>query len=513
LSNPHRLTLVVRPDPAQEARDAAAEASRLAAMVQTLSGPDQERLLRGARAFKEYQVAPDKADEIARIPSLSRSDIPAEVERIPREDSRTAGGTPLTLHDIFTNEIVYLDLVFPTHALTGELSLLLPLFGRAVTGMGLPGIPYHRVALDLFRLTGGFSASLDAGGIAGKPDEFGQFMFFRTRSLRPFLTEAVDLVARLLSSTDFRDLPRLRDLLLELRNDMKSALIPGGHQFAMLRAASMISESVAKEEEWRGITQLLFLDRISADLDRELPRIAESLENIRSRLLVRPLLAANATAVAAVFPEISAAVDSLAGQLPVSGRLPVSGQLPPSGRPPGSGQLPVAGSGSDGGPSSVSSGGGISTLRGESLVASASVGYVARAMRGFRFEHPLNGPVAVLGHLLSTGYLLEKVRMEVLTGTRTSPPLFAHSETDCASWSPAPWKPRKWTRRSSGPWDVKTARWTPGRRVSCPCSDRCTGSRTRPARPGAPPFCPSTGAASPRQPVSSSSTPRAALPR
>ncbi len=58
------------------------------------------------------------------------------------------------------------------------------------------------------------------------------------------------------------------------------------------------------------------------------------------------------------------------------------------------------------------SGAGSPEARGESLVASASVGYVARAIPGFRFEHPLNGPVAVLGHLLSTGYLWEKVRME-----------------------------------------------------------------------------------------------------
>jgi hypothetical protein len=29
-----------------------------------------------------------------------------------------------------------------------------------------------------------------------------------------------------------------------------------------------------------------------------------------------------------------------------------------------------------------------------------------------RYENPLNGPCAVLGHLLSTGYLWEKVRME-----------------------------------------------------------------------------------------------------
>jgi hypothetical protein len=53
-----------------------------------------------------------------------------------------------------------------------------------------------------------------------------------------------------------------------------------------------------------------------------------------------------------------------------------------------------------------------SALKAESLVASAAVGYVARAIPGIRFDHPLSGPVAVLGHLLSTGYLWEKVRME-----------------------------------------------------------------------------------------------------
>ena len=37
---------------------------------------------------------------------------------------------------------------------------------------------------------------------------------------------------------------------------------------------------------------------------------------------------------------------------------------------------------------------------------------MARALQGVRYEDPLNGPLSVLGHLLSTGYLWEKVRME-----------------------------------------------------------------------------------------------------
>ena len=233
----------------------------MAAAVARMTPAERDATLRDARAFKQYQLAPDSPEDLARIPSLRRADIPVNVERIPHQDTKTPFGVPLALHDIFTNEIIYVDFAFPTGSLEGEMSLLLPLFGRAVCGMGLPGRPYHEVALDLFRLTGGFSASLDAGGIAGRPGSLGSSRSSAPRCLRHTLADALDLAARLLASADFSDHGRLRDILLELRNDMKSALIPGGHQFAMLRAAGMISDSVAKEEQWRGVTQVLFLER------------------------------------------------------------------------------------------------------------------------------------------------------------------------------------------------------------------------------------------------------------
>jgi Zn-dependent M16 (insulinase) family peptidase len=386
VSNPHRLTLVVRPDAGQEERDAAAEKARIAAVVGRMSATERKAVLSDARAFRDYQAAPDSPASLALIPSLRRGDIPPNVERIPIEQTRTPSGIPVALHDIFTNEIVYLDLAFPTDGLSGDLSLLLSLFGRAVCGMGIPGMRYDQVALELSRLTGGFSAFLDAGGVVGQPERFGQFIFFRTRCLRQNLREASRLVAQLLAAADFRDTARLRDILLELRNDMKSSLIPAGHQYAMLRAAAMLSPSVAREEEWRGVTQLLFLERIAGDVDGQLPRIIESLEKIRSALMVRPLLIANATSAGDCFAEILQAVEELAARLPAGG---AAATEPPAARA----DRPVG-------------------ATAESLVASASVGYVARAVPGFRFEHPLNGPVAVLGHLLSTGYLWEKVRME-----------------------------------------------------------------------------------------------------
>ena len=144
---------------------------------------------------------------------------------------------------------------------------------------------------------------------------------------------------------------------------MKSALIPGGHQFAMLRAAGMISEPVAKEEEWRGITQLLFLERLAGNLDAELPRVAAALERIRADLLVRPLLVANATAAGDCFPEIATAVDALAASLPA--------RAASAERPAAPDGVIAEGRGRE-----------AADVRGESLVASASVGYVARACPG-----------------------------------------------------------------------------------------------------------------------------------
>ena len=386
VSNPHRVTLVVRPDREQEQKDAAEENAVLAGVVGAMSPAEKEKVLAEARDFRSYQLAPDAPETVALLPSLTRSDLPREVERIPSQETATPGGIAVSLHDLFTNEIAYVDLCFPTDVIDGERALLLPLFGRAVCGCGLPGKSYDKVALDLFRLTGGFSASLDAGGIVGTSGSFGQYVFFRMRSLRQNLRQAAALVASLLSSADFRDLGRLRELVLEIRNGMKASLVPSGHQFAMLRAASVLSPSAALEEEWRGVTQLLFLEDLVKDLDRRLPWISENLESIRRELIVRSSLIANGTAGAAAFKEVMEAVDLLADPLPASSKTA--------------------------GPDRPAQSNHRSRVRAESLLSSASVGYVARAIPGFRYEHPDNGPATVLGHLLSTGYLWEKVRME-----------------------------------------------------------------------------------------------------
>ena len=48
---------------------------------------------------------------------------------------------------------------------------------------------YADVSLELFRLTGGFAAVLDAGGMAGPPGGLARHAIFRTRCLLKDLSE------------------------------------------------------------------------------------------------------------------------------------------------------------------------------------------------------------------------------------------------------------------------------------------------------------------------------------
>jgi presequence protease len=391
VGNPHRATILVSPDPAQEVRDGRAMGQRLDAVVSGMGEAQRRGLDDELAGFAAFQQGADSPEDLARIPSLSRSDLPAAVENIPTEEGTAAGSVPVLLHDVFTNDIVYVDLCFPLAGLPEELSPLMPIFCRAITGSGLPGVSYADIAVQLYRLTGGFFGFVDASGVAGDSMRVGEHAFFRLRALRGSLRPALELAGRLLAGADFRDSARLRDMTVELRNDLQASLIPAGHQYAALRAAGMLSPAGRREETWKGVSQLLALRDLCEGLEAKLPRLADALEDMRGRVIRRQSILVNVTAPKDVFPEILDSLSGFCGALPAG---PSPAQAP-SGAPLAA---PAA-----------------AALRGsgaESLVTSTAVGYVARAIAGFRFEEEKSASQAVLGHLLSTGMLWETVRME-----------------------------------------------------------------------------------------------------
>lgn len=81
------------------------------------------------RALVCLQETPDPPQALSCVPTLQLSDIPREVSTVPTAITETHGVTQLT-HELFTNDVLYLETAFDLRVIPADLLPLVPLFCR-----------------------------------------------------------------------------------------------------------------------------------------------------------------------------------------------------------------------------------------------------------------------------------------------------------------------------------------------------------------------------------------------
>jgi Zn-dependent M16 (insulinase) family peptidase len=398
LDNPHRAFIVIKPEKGFLEKKEAELARILEEKDAALSGAERKAIREKAAELTRIQEKEDNPEALAAIPHLSRQDLSPEIERTPRE-FYDASGIPVAAHPLFTNGISYADLAFPVDILEPADYPWLPFFSRAVVSMGLPGMDYGEVSSLLARTAGGFHAVLQTGSVVpgvaaaaalppGILDIGGRdWLIYRLKALDEKIGPSLDLALRLIAEADFTDLRRIRDLLLEMKNDMDSSLAPAGHSYAQSRSGRSFSRSRMTEEIWGGLEQLLFVRRVTG-LDTG--EISRQLISIRDRLLRGGLLVnlcGSASAIKAALGETGSRFGPFG---PPRTRNPAAGTL--SGLP-GFSAAPVYG------PEVFAS-------------PSLQVGFAAVTFPAAPYGSPEQAAELVLAHQLSTGALWENIRMK-----------------------------------------------------------------------------------------------------
>ncbi len=398
VDNRHRSTVVVYPDPEYKDRVSIAIDEKLNKIVSNIGERDRKQIEEEIKRLKSFIESPDAPEDLDKIPSLEIEEIPEEVEQIPIEEI-TVRKSNLYFHDIYTNGVIYLDVGFDISHLDEKMKILLPILGRVICKSGLKDKRYDEVARLLAKFTGGFYASLVLNNIVDKSvDAFSSHIFFRVKALKSRFNDAISLVKRLIFSADFSDKKHLRDILVELRNDFKSELIPEGHLFAILRSRSALSKPARLEELWKGISQYVFLDRLVEMLERySIDNLIKTLEILRDRML-RGRMVINLTAPLSERNEIV--------------RVTKKNFL-------GEFKHLTETNDTDGGwvEEFVSSFMNdplveMENREYETFIISSKVGFVSKAIQARRIgdkEEPLQ---SILAHALRTGYLWENVRMK-----------------------------------------------------------------------------------------------------
>ncbi len=283
ISNNHRSIVTVLPDDGK---------SEYVTDEISLDDKVRQKVDNEFAEFEKYQIEEDKEEDLLKIPALKKNDIPEKIETIECEEKYDNGLCAL-LHGIHTAGITYTDLFYDISLLDEDLKIYLPIFSRFLRETGLPGIPYYEAAKMFSLKTGGFYVSPEAGmTVCGNNLEFLTMHF---KSLTDKYKEASGFVFNFIANADFDNLSRLKDILKETVNDLKAQIIRRGNYIASVYASRNYSPSLAKQEEWGGITQLLTLRSINPENKNDIENLALKLKKIKSYIFSADKIIANIT--------------------------------------------------------------------------------------------------------------------------------------------------------------------------------------------------------------------------
>ncbi|MBT7861889.1 MAG: peptidase M16, partial [Gemmatimonadetes bacterium] len=293
LDNVHRATVFLRPDAEHAAREEEEERQRLAAARAPLSDMQVDQLKQDAEKLKAQQEAPDREEDLAKIPRLQRSDLESQIRTIPLEKS-TIAGVPVWSHDLFTNGIVYLDVGFDLRTLPQDLLPYMTLFGRSLFEVGTETEDFVRLSQRVGSRTGGMWAHTLVTSQREGDEAVARFQV-RGRGMLSQVPDLIDILRDVLLTVNLDNRDRFLQMVLEEKAGEEGGLIPGGHSVVGLRLRSQFDEAAWISEQMEGISYLFFLRQLVERIESDWSGVLAQLQAVRDHIVQRSTMLVNVT--------------------------------------------------------------------------------------------------------------------------------------------------------------------------------------------------------------------------
>ncbi|KAL6779083.1 PREP1 [Auxenochlorella protothecoides x Auxenochlorella symbiontica] len=286
LDNPHRVSVRLVPDEKLGEEREAREREALAAKRAGMSKEEVEATIQATRELKERQETPDTPESLACVPLLHLSDIPKTITTTPTTVSTHASGATQLTHDLFTNNILYLDVALDLTRLGPELLPLVPLFCRCLTNMGTEEEDFITLTERIGRKTGGVSVSPFVTSVKGSPLPKG-YLMVRGKATADKAGDLLQVFHDILLTARLDDAARFKQMVLETRSGMEAGIVGSGHSFAGSRLDAQRSAAGWVSEQMGGVEYLQYLRTLAKRVDSDWEGVRRDLETIRSTLLQR----------------------------------------------------------------------------------------------------------------------------------------------------------------------------------------------------------------------------------
>ena len=286
LENHHKTILVVEPVPGLTTRKDQALAEKLKAYKASLTGEQIEQIVEKTHGLLAYQEEEDSPEALATIPLLEREDLKKEAVPYVNEVKK-AGKTTLLYHNVFTNGIGYLNLVFDLKKVPERLLPYVGILKSALTMVSTKNFGYGELFNEINIHTGGIQTVVNTYTNAENMKEYKATLEIRVKVLYEKRDKALELMKEILLTSDFDDTKRLYEIICEAKSRMQASMTGAGHSTALIRTLAYFSPTAVFSEKISGIPQYRLLEELEKNFDEKKQQLTADLKEL-IRYIFRP---------------------------------------------------------------------------------------------------------------------------------------------------------------------------------------------------------------------------------
>ena len=312
LGNPHAVLVEMNPKPGLALENEKAIAKKLEDYKASLSDEELDELVAQTKALKAYQEEQSPKEVLEKIPLLKREDIRKKVRPLHNEEKQICGVKTIH-HDIHTNGIIYLDMLFDVNSLSEyvpQISFLATLLGY----MDTTEHTFREFDTETNFYSGGIGSYLNIYSLYNLEDVELKFDV-KTKTLAGRIKDTVRLMAEMMFKTVFTDEKHLREVVAETRSRLKVRLMSAGHQAAVSYSMAGITVDGWYNDYSMGIGYYDYLVKLDENFDGEKEKLIKGCEELVKAMFKKENMLISCTCDDEDYAKFEEAMSSFIGKL------------------------------------------------------------------------------------------------------------------------------------------------------------------------------------------------------
>lgn len=380
IDNSHVSMVKIEPERGLNVKIEEELSAKLKQYKDSLGEEEIQALIEDTKHLKEYQSLPSSKEDIEKIPMLTRADMKKEAMPFTLTE-QDCGGTKLLYSNLFSNGILYLNLMFDIRAVPAEKLPYLGILKAMFAYVDTKHYTYGDLANEINLETGGMNATIITYADAKDDNAYEAKFEVRTKILYDKLPKAMDLIEEILLHSKLEDEKRLHEILSEVKSRLQMTFVSAGNSVSAMRAMSYFSEMARCNELTNGIDFYRVVADYEEHFDEKKEELIQNLTNISHLIFTKENLMAAVTCEEKGFQQIPTLIADLKEKLPSN--------------PNAGGRAQI-----------------LCTRKNEGFLAASKVQYVSRAGNFKTAGFSYTGALKILKVILSYDYLWLNVRVK-----------------------------------------------------------------------------------------------------